>query len=571
MKSVFDSRAEFFERFLVEAIEDAVVVTRPDGTIVFWNPAAEALYGWGPEEVVGRLITEITVQNDSLLEAEAILALLQSGESWAGDFVVKRRDGSTFTAQVRHSPVRDSAGELVGILGISHDVTRQRGWEADLQAREAALRHELDEARALTQLLETREHAWQFLSEASRVLSESLDVQNSVGRIPQLAIQTFSDWCALHLLDDDGSIRRVAVAHRDEGRQALADEFLQVGADLRPVEAVIRNQKAILVPSITAAGLSRSGIMQDRANLIAALGLGSSIMVPLVGRERCVGCVSFVRDAASLAFGEEDLWIAKEFGLRAGLAIENANLFDRLRTTARVKDEILGLISHEFRTPLTTILGGVGILARHGEGLDATTRGEVVEGMQRDGERLERVIENMLTLARGEHAATVEAEPLLLQRLIPALLERMKLHEPGRATIARLPSKLPMVKGVPSMVEQVVGNLVTNAWKYGIAGTPVTVAAEVRPELGMVVIEVSDEGAELAQEEIDRFFEPFYRGSGSREGSAGAGLGMAVCSTLVRSLGGQIWARPREGGGLVVSFSLPSLPASSGDEDEPST
>ncbi|HET7737264.1 MAG TPA: PAS domain S-box protein [Tepidiformaceae bacterium] len=566
MKALFDSHAEFFERFLVDAIQDAVIVTRADGSIVLWNRAAEALYGWAAADVVGRQITDITVPSDGLGEAEEILERLRSGEAWAGDFQVRRRDGSTFTAHVRNSPVRDSDGELVGIVGVSYDVSRRRAIETELETRQASLQEQLEEAQRLQQALRAREQAWEFLSESSgALLSDSLDIQQAIKEIPRLATRAFTDWCSLHLLDEVGNIRRVAVAHRVETRRALADEFLNVGVDLRPVEAVIRTREAILVPSISASGLRSTGVDPERADLIAALGLGSAIMVPMMGRERCVGCVSFVRDTGSVAFGEQDLWVAKEFGLRAGLAIENASLFERLQATGRIKDEILGLISHEFRSPLTTILGNVAALARIGEDLDDQTRAEIVDRMQRDGERLERLIENMLTLARGDHAATVEVEPVLLQRLIPPLLERLKGRAPDRELVADLPASLPMVNGVASLIEQIVENLVSNSCKYGRAGTPVRVEAIEQPELGLVIVAVSDEGDVLSQEEIDRFFEPFYRRAESRDGAAGAGLGMAVCSLLVRSLGGDIWARPHDGGGLVVSFSLAST---TGGHDE---
>ena len=103
---------------LLAAIGQAVIATDPDGTIVYWNPAAERLYGWGAAEVLGRNIAEVTVPQMSQEIASAIMASLRAGTPWAGGFVVRRRDGSLFRALVTDAGVY-SDGELVGIVGVS--------------------------------------------------------------------------------------------------------------------------------------------------------------------------------------------------------------------------------------------------------------------------------------------------------------------------------------------------------------------------------------------------------------------------------------------------------------------
>jgi len=102
--------------------EKAVIATDLSGTVVFWNRAAEQLYGWSWQEVIGRPITDLIVADSSQTEAETIMTQLRQGKSWTGEFRVRRRDGSEFMVAVTDEPMLDNAGNLVGIIGMSHAV-----------------------------------------------------------------------------------------------------------------------------------------------------------------------------------------------------------------------------------------------------------------------------------------------------------------------------------------------------------------------------------------------------------------------------------------------------------------
>jgi PAS domain S-box-containing protein len=105
-----------------DIVGQSVIGTAPDGTIVFWNEAAIELYGWRTEDVLGRNIVDITPSAQQREQAAAIMARLSAGETWSGYFMVRRRDGRQFLAEVRDVPVFDDTGELVGVLGISKAV-----------------------------------------------------------------------------------------------------------------------------------------------------------------------------------------------------------------------------------------------------------------------------------------------------------------------------------------------------------------------------------------------------------------------------------------------------------------
>lgn len=108
---------------LLDALDEAVIGTDPGGHIIYWNDAAERLYGWRADEVLGADVLDITPAEGMADEAAAIMTRLQRGESWAGEFLVTARDGRVFPARVTNSPVRDADGRLIGIVGVSRDVS----------------------------------------------------------------------------------------------------------------------------------------------------------------------------------------------------------------------------------------------------------------------------------------------------------------------------------------------------------------------------------------------------------------------------------------------------------------
>src|SRR5215212_7816731 len=118
-----------FQARLLDAVGQATIATNPQGRIIYWNRAAQELYGWSKEEVMGHPIVEVTLSQEMLERAEEIMSELRAGRSWSGDFVVQRKDGSTFSAMVTDTPVHDEQGNLEGIIGVSTDITEIKKME----------------------------------------------------------------------------------------------------------------------------------------------------------------------------------------------------------------------------------------------------------------------------------------------------------------------------------------------------------------------------------------------------------------------------------------------------------
>ena len=226
------------------------------------------------------------------------------------------------------------------------------------------------------------------------------------------------------------------------------------------------------------------------------------------------------------------------------------------RVSQQVRDAFLGILSHELRTPITTIYGGTRVLSR--TGLSEETRREVSEDISAEAERLHRLVEDLLVLARTERGTlSAGADPVLVQHLIPGIVESEGARWPDTKFELRISPNLPTVSADPTYVEQIIRNLVGNAAKYSPSGATVTVQAEQVD--GFVDLRILDEGPGIASDEVDRLFELFYRSPTTAAQSAGAGIGLFACRALVEAMGGRIWASPRPTGGAEFGFSLPVL------------
>jgi signal transduction histidine kinase len=292
--------------------------------------------------------------------------------------------------------------------------------------------------------------------------------------------------------------------------------------------------------------------------IVVPLGIGGDQGVVAVGAAQSDLPVEALRMLVGVAGNQAATALAN-----AELNRERSNLMTHLEHLAAdltkanaVKDELLGLVSHELRTPLTTILGMTEVLRRR-LAADVLASG-ALEDIAAETDRLTRLIENMLVLARveGDHTGDQKGpvEPVLLQRVLPKQAADARRRHPSREIVLAMDANLPPVLAQPTYVDQIVYNLITNASKYSRPGTPIEVVA--RADGDSVEIVVRDRGEQMDPAELEQFFEPFFRSSRARHVS-GAGLGLTVCRRLVEAQSGRIWAKQRDGGGLEIGFSLP--------------
>ena len=245
---------------------------------------------------------------------------------------------------------------------------------------------------------------------------------------------------------------------------------------------------------------------------------------------------------------------------QAAIAIERALLAER-SDTARVEAEaerlrtsLLSSLSHDLRTPLSTIEGAASTLVQQGATLPPEVRRDMAQTIVEESRRMARLVSNLLDMIRVETGALAvqKAWQPLEEALGVALL---RLDEPlsSHPVDVQLPPELPLVPIDELLIEQVFINLLENAAKYTPPGTPITISAQHAD--GAVVVEVADQGPGIASGNGEAVFRKFYRAGRGNEG--GAGLGLTICRGIVTAHGGRIWVDQRSGQGAVFRFTIP--------------
>jgi signal transduction histidine kinase len=251
--------------------------------------------------------------------------------------------------------------------------------------------------------------------------------------------------------------------------------------------------------------------------------------------------------AGGISFGR--VWFMRDM-------TERQRIQDELRLASEAKDEFLGLMSHELRTPLSTIFGGVRLLRTREAFLDEETKSQLLADIEDESERLQRIVEDLLALARVQLGERAAVEPVLAQRLVERLVETFRKRNPERPIELEASEDIRPVAADPTYVEQVVRNLLTNAIKYSPPESPVEVRVE-QNGAGEIKLRVLDRGSGLSQDDADQIFDRFYRAPSTAKAARGLGMGLTVSKRLVEALSGTIWATARTGGGLEVGFTLP--------------
>lgn len=239
---------------------------------------------------------------------------------------------------------------------------------------------------------------------------------------------------------------------------------------------------------------------------------------------------------------------------------------EALRESDRLKDALLGSVTHDLRTPLAAIKAITSGLAQPGVPWNEAEWRDHIAAIDGSVDRLSRLVSNLLDLSRLE--AGVAAPRLdwhLPGEVVAAVLDRLELagQLAGRSIRLDLPPALPLVPIDHEQIEQVLTNLIENALKYSPASAPVSVSARVLEPEQALEVRVADDGIGVPAEELEAIFGKFYRVRRAEipwergRPPAGTGLGLAICQSIVQAHGGRIWAESLPGHGTTIVFTLP--------------
>jgi signal transduction histidine kinase/ActR/RegA family two-component response regulator len=457
-----------------------------------------------------------------------------------------RRDGTDVSIDDSAAPIRDAAGKLHGAVLVFRDVTQEKQEEA---------------RRA-------------FLSRAGEELMEAADYRDALATVARLAVPHLADWVGVDVLEGDDPIpRQLAVAHVDPAKVAYARELRRRYPprqdDATGIVSVIRSGRSQIVPDITPEVLDRVARDEEHRAIIQKLHIRSAMIVPLRGRDRVFGAISFVYAESGRRYGEGDLVLAEELARRAALVVERhrleeerAHLLERERAARqgaelanRSKDEFLAIVSHELRNPLSVILGRTQLLLRQ----PPEELKKHLLTIERNARAQARLIEDVLDLSRiisGKLRLELQRTDVA-EAVVDAVSTSRGLAEAKGVELSVAVEPGLELLADPVRLQQIVSNLASNAVKFTPAGGKVRVEGQRLDSLVRLTVRDTGEGIEPSM--LSAIFEPFRQADASttrRHG--GLGLGLTIVRQLVHAHGGEVHAESAgRGAGATFVIDLP--------------
>jgi PAS domain S-box-containing protein len=523
-------------RLMADTISQLAWMARPDGHIFWYNrgwydytgTTPSQMEGWGWQSVHDPAALPKVLENWK--------ASIATGEPFEMVFPLRGADGRFRPFLTRVNPLRDEAGRILHWFGTNTDISEQK--------------------RA--------EDASRFLADASATLAAVVDYESTLQKVAGLAVPRVADWCAVDMVEADGSLRRLAVVHVDPAKVKLAQEvqrrYPPDPASPHGPPQVLRTGESDMVADIPDALLVQGARDEDHLRLVRELGLKSYMCVPLKGRGKVLGVVSFLSAESGRRYTEADLAFAEELASRSAIAIENARLYAELKEADRLKDEFLAMLAHELRNPLAPVRNALHIMKQ--PGANGAMVQQVRDMAERQVQHMARLLDDLLDvsrISRGRIELRKEAVDVaaLISRTVEAV--RPLVEERRHELTVALPAGPLRVEADPTRLEQVLTNLLNNAAKYTESGGHIWLTAEQGG--GEIVLRVRDTGIGIEPEMLPRVFDLFVQVARRLDRSqGGVGIGLTLVKKLVELHGGRIEASsPGLGRGSEFAVRLPAL------------
>lgn len=513
--------SEAFRSALLQSVGDGVIATGPDGRVKFLNPLAEALTGWKEKEAVGRPLAEVF---------NAVQLLERRSGTWK-DVTSKKliaRDGSEHPIEAELTTISDVTNASLGSVWAFRDISERK----HLQDRQ------------------------RFMTAASGEVSSSLDREMILTKLAPLIAHNLADWCVIHLCGEKGALHVAAFAHREPEKNAWAAQL--VGGIVRSkdnsieIQNVARSGSSVLEVNVTSGTWIAAALgIRSAPELVA----GSAIIVPLTARGQTLGTLSLVSEYRDQPFTEFDLTFAEELGRRIASGIDNAQLYSGAQRAICMREDVLAIVSHDLKNPLSSISMNADQLLHSPEKNSPQRVMKNAQAIRRNAQRMNCLIGDLLDVASIDGGRlSLELKPNRVRGLVAETLSMFEAQASARS-IRLLSTSLPDVDLLcdRERVLQVLSNLIGNALKFSSEGRSIALQGEVRGRV--VQFSVSDEAAGITPDQVEHIFERYWQAPEALR--KGSGLGLYIAKGIVEAHGGRIWVDSTPGVGSTFYFTIP--------------
>jgi PAS domain S-box-containing protein len=509
------------------------------------------IYGFEPKSLLSPgVILQRVHPEDFDLVRQTIDAAVTRGESFKVKHRIVRPPGDVRVFNVEGRVVLDDTGAPLEIIGAGQDITEQH--EAEITARK------LIEEQTRRSAAEYEQRRAEFLADASRVLGASFDYHTTLANLAQLAVPAFADFCTVDILDRNGAVQRLGIAHADPEKEPLLHhitKWVREGRLVPHLHSALIDGEPTLISEIDNTLIAQHAFDKEHEAVILALAPTSVAAVPLKLADKIIGAVVWFTTGDSRRYDLRDLELAEELARRAALAVENARLYHESEQATRSRDQMLSVVAHDLRNPLNTMLMAAEMLADSAPPDSQTHRHAKI--VQRAGERMNRLVQDLLDVKRIESGRlAMEFQRTAAHALLLEAVETLRSLAASASidlALENLGDEQPPVWADPHRVQQVFSNLIGNAIKFTPRGGRVVVRCT--PGESALQFEVRDTGPGIPAEHLPHIFGQFWQAN--RRDHRGIGLGLAIAKGIVEAHSGKIWVESEPGEGSSFFFTLP--------------
>jgi signal transduction histidine kinase len=465
------------------------------------------------------------------------------------------------------SPLRDDVGDPVGVLAVDLPAD---GLRPDQERQRLLQRYADYSAKAVNALL-ARERLTERLrlAETARSIVRTASAQLQLDRILADCQEAIVEGFGAHgmwiqTFDDSGVHGHGALFAADGAHADLSPELIEIAVETahicwdeqRVAYASRRREpvKDVLTPD------QREFVL----DFLDTIGIASLLFVPLGAGPECLGNLVLTRTHRDPEWTQVEADAAFDIGHDLGRAVLNARLFERekklleeMRELDSYKSQLIKTVSHEFKNPLTAIIGHLELI----EDAELDAMGSrSLEVIGRNTTRLQRLVADMLLLSSvGDPNRPLEARPIDLRDVIEDVHEIVGVQAEAKAIkiVVDAPSQPVYAAGEPAEIERLCVNLISNAVKYSPEDSQVSVQLDLRGE--NVVLTVTDEGLGISSQDQEHLFDEFFRSSNPEATRRpGTGLGLAIVKRIVDRHSGEIVVESKLGEGSTFQVTLPA-------------
>lgn len=537
-----EASEQLFGRIL-EIAADAIITIDEDQRILHYNKGAEEIFGWRAEEVLGKPLSLLIPERFHAAHRRHIQEFRHAPQSSRRmgerrEIFGLRRDGSEFPAEASIS--RLELPDRVVFTVVLRDVSERKRVEEDER----------------------------FLARASVTLSGTLDFESTLRSAVHVPIPYLADCCVLDVADPGPALRRIVSVHEDaqitKRLKALETSRVESGHWPFPVTAAMARGVPIVRQDLEEEWAREGGPGGEIEQLVSSLGIRAMMTVPLAARGHTIGALTLLATEPGRSFSDDRRSVAMSLANVIALSIENAALYRAAQRATVAREEILGVVSHDLRNPLSAITMCARVLLESPPEEEAARR-ELLSAVLESSRMMQRLIQDLLDIAVIEsghltiHRQPESLEPIVRQAvaMVQALAEEKKIE-----LRANVPENMPPLDVDATRIVQVLVNLLGNAIKFTEAGGEVVVSAQGGE--ASAIVSVSDTGIGIPQEDLPHIFDRYWH-SRRTSRSAGAGLGLAIARGIVEAHGGRIWVESSVGEGSTFHFTLPIASAAASE------